>query len=315
MLMACRIRIKEPGACQWFHVNAHITCCEGEYPLEEEICRDKLIEIIKHYAHAYFCEVAAFSIMGNHYHLVVRMDEERPLTDEEKWERAFRLFPGAGRDDILAWPPKRWQRLDKRLFDISEFMRNIQAMFGRWYNDRIRRRGGVWAGRFRSTLLATKAAVVECMLYVDLNGVRAGLVTRPEDHEGSSLHLRARGQDRWLMPLIKLIGTGNRTKQLAAYRRRLYRRGAVPTKENHAQINAKLLAEEERRDFVPRGAYRQRLRYWTDGLIIGSEEQIRKKLAALRKAGVYKRRAHPIAQQKKLHLSLREQRGHGQGFA
>jgi hypothetical protein len=60
-------------------------------------------------------------------------------------------------------------------------MRNIQSAFARWYNQTYDRRGRFWGGRFKSVYLQDSNAVLDCMLYVDLNPVRAGLVERPED--------------------------------------------------------------------------------------------------------------------------------------
>jgi hypothetical protein len=280
--------------------------------LAEEACQAELLSILRFYAEVYFCEIAAFSIMGNHYHLVIRMEEERPLSDEEKRYRAEKLRPGVypapvgfadeapGESEAYApprvapvsplkrkktWPPGKWSRLDKRLFDISEFMRNVQMAFGRWYNDTHDRVGRFWAERFKSTVLASKRAVMECMLYVDLNPVRAGIVQRPEEHAGTSAYYRDMFQDRWLMPLKTLFGWGDPAAVLAAYRKQLYHRGAVGTKENHAAIHPAVVASEEERGFVPRGLYRKRLRCWREGVLVGAEETVGRTLKALQKKG------------------------------
>jgi hypothetical protein len=64
---------------------------------------------------------------------------------------------------------------------------------------------GHWADRFKSVYLENEAAVLDCMLYVELNPVRAGLVELPEDWRGSSFFLRDIGKADWLMPLSEIL--------------------------------------------------------------------------------------------------------------
>ena len=87
---------------------------------------------------------------------------------------------------MALWPAKKWKRLEAWLFDVSEYMRNVQAAFARWYNRRAGRKGRFWAERFKATLLAGPEAVLECLRYVELNPLRAGLVAKPEEWEASS---------------------------------------------------------------------------------------------------------------------------------
>jgi hypothetical protein len=60
--------------------------------------------------------------------------------------------------------------------------------------------------------------------------------------------------------------------------------------------------------FEMSGVYRKRLRYFVDGLVIGSEGFVREHLNRLRDRGSYTHRKHPIVQLEGIHLSLREQR-------
>ena len=75
---------------------------------------------------------------------------------------------GAYLDD---WTQEKWDRLQKRLFDVSELMRNINSSFARFFNQKYQRFGKFWADRFKSTLLENDKALLDCMLYVELNAV------------------------------------------------------------------------------------------------------------------------------------------------
>ncbi len=234
------------------------------------------------------------------------------MTTTELRKRALLLYPNSAAD-LDEWPQTKWDRLQERLFDVSELMRNIHSAFARFYNKTYRRHGRFWADRFKSTLLENTKALLDCMLYVELNPVRAGLVERPEDWKGCSLHLREAGQDEWLMPLTALFDK-TKKRALTEYRSLIYYRGAVSTKQGQVAIARRIVQEEAARGFEASGVYIKRLRYFVDGLVIGSEEFIRKHLDVLRDHGHYTKRKHPIPQLEGIHLSLREQRSTAVSF-
>jgi REP element-mobilizing transposase RayT len=269
----------------------------------------RLIQLIKHFSAIYFCEVAAFCVMGNHYHLIVRFDAHRPVSRRGLRAKTRLMYPSrAGQAELDMWSDEKWEHYRRRLFDVSEYMRNIQAAFARWYNLKYRRRGRFWADRFKSVYLQDEQAVLDCMLYVELNPVRAGLVQRPEEWHGASLFLREIGRDHWLAPLSGFFEQATTEEALRGYLERLYYRGNVPTKPGQKAISQAVLDKEIARGFASRGLYRRRLGYFVDGLAIGTEMFIRDQLARLREEGQYLRRKHPIPQLGGIHLSLREQR-------
>jgi hypothetical protein len=194
---------------------------------------------------------------------------------------------------IDEWSTEEWEHFRQRLFDVSELMRNIQSGFARWYNRNNQRRGRFWADRFKSVYLENEAAVLDCMLYVELNPVRAGLVERPEDWRGSSIFLRDIGKADWLMPLSAILAQTDEEKALTEFRERMYHRGSVPTKPGQATISQDVLTQEAARGFATRGVYRKRLAYFVDGLAIGTEQFLRDQIARMRENGQYLRRKNP----------------------
>jgi hypothetical protein len=201
-----------------------------------------------------------------------------------------------------------WKRFEKRLFDMSEYMRNIQMHFARWYNRKFQRKGRFWADRFKSVLLASEQAVVDCMMYVELNPIRAGITARPEEYKHSSFYLRDMEKGEWLIELSNLMNGSSEKEVLKTYRERLYYRGEVPTREGQCVISKDVLEQEERYGFKTRGVYRKRLRYFTDGLIIGSEERLREWVERFKHEGQYLRSFKPAAQTEGRILSMRSQR-------
>ena len=157
--------------------------------------------------------------MSNHYHLLVGFEAARKLSREELRDRATLLYPDP--EKVLK-NDQQWERFNRRLFDLSELMRNIQSAFTKWYNRCNGRRGSLWDGRFRSTIPLDPQAVQETLAYIELNPVRAGLVSRPEDYMSSSAFLRHIGADDWLMPIGELFEGSD---QMQSYRGFLYYRG------------------------------------------------------------------------------------------
>lgn len=309
--MARMRRLKVEEGEGWYHVYSRAACEKGVYPLDKDICKRKFISLLRYYSRAYCCDIAAFCIMGNHYHMVLRFEKRRELTPEELWERALQLYPNS-KIYLKQWDEKKWQTFSERLFNLSELMRNIQSAFAGWYNKTFDRHGTFWADRFKSVLLGDTQAVLDCMIYVELNGVRAGLCGIAEDYRGCSFYLRVIRADRWLMELEKFSDM-----DFKQYRMMLYYRGNVAvqsSKEGAVLIADDVIEREKARGFVVAGMYRQRLRYFVDGVALGGEGFIRQQLRQVKHRGEYVRRINPIRQLKGIHLTLREQRSHAVGF-
>jgi len=308
--MARLARFKVECGEGWYHVHARAAGRSGEYPLEEVGCRRKLIGLLKHFGRAYACQLAAFCVMGNHWHAVLHFEAPGNPDESELLARARLFYPGrAGRELLAGWTEEQWERFSRRIYDVSEFMRNVQGEFARWYNNTFDRVGRFWADRFRSTLLEDEEAVLECMMYVELNPVRAGLVKRPEDYEGSSFFLRSIGKAEWLMTMRWLIASRRERDSLGEYRHRLYWRGSIPTREGQARIPEDLAKREAERGHSRSGAFLKRMRYFSEGLAVGSEVFVRRQLTRMRREGRYRRRINPVPQHAG-HFSLREQRSH-----
>lgn len=305
--MSRQARVKTENNQAWYHIYNRAAGCKGDMPFDQRGVREKLIEVIKHYSRAYFCEISAFCIMGNHYHIVANFEKPRKLSRRELKERAALIYPNEYRR-TENWMDYEWKRFGERLFDMSEFMRNVQMHFARWYNRRFQRKGRLWADRFKSALLASEQAVLDCMMYVELNPVRAGIVERPEKYKYSSFYLRDMGKGDWLVELSSILSGKSEKEVLRDYRERLYYRGEVPTREGQCVISEEVLEEEKKRGFKTHGVYRKRLRYFTDGLIIGSEEHVREWVSRFKDEGMYLEKFKAVVQAEGRMLSVRAQR-------
>jgi putative transposase len=65
-------------------------------------------------------------------------------------------------------------------------MQAVGRSYVRYFNQRHGRSGTLWEGRYRSTLIEAERYLLACMIYIDLNPVRAGRVQQPTDWRWSS---------------------------------------------------------------------------------------------------------------------------------
>jgi putative transposase len=69
---------------------------------------------------------------------------------------------------------------------IPTMMQSVGRRYVRYFNQQQERTGTLWEGRYKSTLIQAERHLIACMVYIDLNPVRAGLVRDPADYPWSS---------------------------------------------------------------------------------------------------------------------------------
>lgn len=158
-------------------------------------------------AEIFAIDLCAYAVMSNHYHAVLRLSTGRlaKWSDEEvaaRWQRLYRLpedfgaLPAPEAAALLA----RWR---ERLGSISWFMKCINEPLARLANKEDGCKGRFWEGRFKSQALLDDVAVIQCMAYVDLNPIRAGLAKAPEASDHTSVKARIAGLSGALAPMTE----------------------------------------------------------------------------------------------------------------
>ncbi|HEX9720779.1 MAG TPA: transposase [Ramlibacter sp.] len=93
---------------------------------------------------------------------------------------------------------------------IPQMMQAIGRRYVRYFNQRQGRTGTLWEGRYKSTLIQSERYLLACMVYIDLNPVRAALVSDPGDYPWSSHgHYVGRRHDRLITPHALYWALGN----------------------------------------------------------------------------------------------------------
>ena len=148
-------------------------------------------------------DVAAFAVMSNHLHVVLRIDVDtvNAWSDREVLEKWHQLFKGNNlTQQFVKGELVQTQQVTQlkhliatyrsRLCDISWFMRCLNEPIARLANQEDNCTGRFWEGRFKSQALLDNTALLACMAYVDLNPIRANLASTPEVSENTSIKLR-----------------------------------------------------------------------------------------------------------------------------
>ena len=104
---------------------------------------------------------------------------------------------------------------------ISSVMQALGRRYVRYINDRYRRTGTLWEGRYKACPVETNDHLLRCYRYIELNPVRAAMVGSAGDHEGSSYAANALGRhDPLITPHSRYTALGpTPAERQTAYRR------------------------------------------------------------------------------------------------
>jgi len=169
-----------------------------------------LVDRLQYLAAIFAIEVIAYSVMETHHHDILRTRPDIVATwsDREVATRWLTLFPrhrglaGAAvppaEEEIcaLADCPDRIAKLRQRLCSLSWFMGRLNEFIARAANKEDRVKGRFWEARFKCQALLDQAAIAACMVYVDLNPIRAGLAETPEESDFTSIQQRIRAFEK-----------------------------------------------------------------------------------------------------------------------
>ena len=165
-----------------------------------------LVNRLRKLAGIFSLEVCGYAVMENHYHVILRTrpDISARWSDQEVATRWLALFPrNCGLKRTAKLPveeqiralvnyPKRIAILRQRLGSLSWFMGQLNEFIARAANKEDEVKGRFWESRFKCQALLDEAAIAACMVYVDLNPIRAGRAETPEESDFTSIQERIR---------------------------------------------------------------------------------------------------------------------------
>ncbi len=298
-----RRRILGRGPLESYCYHVMSRTCGGEV-LFDEVEKEALRRVIWRMAEFSGLKVVTYCVMSNHFHLLAEVPHretwlrrfEGPEGEEKLLEHLgtlySRAYVGLLRDEladlrargmaILA--VRKIEALKKRFCDLSLFVKEVKERFSRWFNKRRNRRGTLWMDRFKSVLVEGMGEALRTMAaYIDLNPVRAGLVADPKDYRWCGYAEALGGSRRAQRGLCKALGKPvngwRRAGAAEAYRCLLHDEGReIKDAQNETVVRPGVSAESVRAvraaggKLSPAELVRHRVRYFTDGIILGSKE-------------------------------------------
>jgi hypothetical protein len=258
-------------------------------------------------------EIRTYAVMGNHFHILARVpahDEfvaqfAGPDGEERLLEHLLLLY---SRNYIAALRmeladlrrrgmPEEADALIagylRRMCNLPVFVKELKERFTRWHNRHRDRRGTLWMERFKSVLVEDGEALRTMAAYIDLNPVRAGMVKDPKDYRWCGYGEAMGGGKAARLGLCQVAGHGERgetawdtpavAKGMSAaevYRCWLFEdgktrqtRGDKATKGGFSTEAAEV--EKKRKGKLSRAALlRCRVRYFSDGLVLGTKSYV-----------------------------------------
>jgi putative transposase len=134
------------------------------------------------------------TIAGFPHHVIQRGNDRRAIfvdeTDRERYLAVLRDVAASAGLAVHAYVlmPNHVHLLATPVAagDVGRAVQALGRRYVRWFNDRHRRTGALFEGRYRSTVVDADRYLLACMRYVELNPVRAALAARPAEFQWSS---------------------------------------------------------------------------------------------------------------------------------
>ena len=249
-------------------------------------------------------ELLDYAVMSNHYHQLVWVPGIIELNDDELLQK-LRVYYGDTSVEALEFEDslqRGGQEAEvlrdgylKRMGNISEYEKVLKQGFSKWYNKRQKRRGTLWMERFKSILVENTLdgrSIVAS--YIDLNPVRAEMVEDPKNYRHCGYGAAVGGDPRCRQGIMWIMDVDNWQEAAAAYRVLLMQRGHVQKTGKKGAVSRQLLLDTLEREgrLSLSELLRLRVRYFSDGLVLGSElfvedvfEQYRSHFGEKRKSG------------------------------
>ena len=143
------------------------------------------LELLAEQANKKSCEIHAWCLMTNHVHLLISPHEHS---------------------------------------STSSLMKGIGQRYVQYINRTYGRSETLWEGRFRSCLVQSDSYVLVCYRYIEMNPVRAKMVTHPAEYRWSSYRANAQSEFSHLItPHAQYLSLGDTDVSTAEAYRELFR--------------------------------------------------------------------------------------------
>ena len=305
-------RIKEEGP-GYYHIVSRVVDRRMVFddPEKERFCR--IMRAAEGFSGV---EILTHSVLSNHFHVLLYVPEREAVSDELFIRRFGCLYERRRTASVASELHQLREagqheeaealkaRYTYRMYDLSEFAKTLKQRVTMSYNGRHNRKGTLWEERFKSVLVEGNiGALSKVASYIDLNAVRAGIVSDPKDYRFCGYGEAVGGSMRARAGLCHVVRTLNRYPEWSQvsgdYRRLLYMTGEQRgMSEAGTPLKPGFLPEAVEAVMEAGGSLsmnellRCRVRYFTDGAVLGSKafvedvfQRYRQRFSPKRKTG------------------------------
>jgi REP element-mobilizing transposase RayT len=284
--------IIDHGRTQYFHVVSRVVDKRFIFEPQES---GTFFQMMRQFEAFSGVKVHAYCIMSNHFHILLQVPvRSEPILENEvrqrmeniynksrlaEFDEYVRIHRESGREELVE---RFYDTMRRRMYNLPIFIKDLKQKFTRWYNIQHKRKGTLWEERYKALLVqGSENALLKTAAYIELNPIRAGMVDDPKDYKWCSYAEAVAGGKSARSSIITLV-SGPNIKQMnwnkarEAYREYLHNKGCEQSGSRRGMTKGKLV--DKHGSTVKRTskeAMRGRVRYFTDGLVIGSQEFIK----------------------------------------
>jgi len=284
-------RIVEEGAA-YYHITSRVVDRRYVFDDAEKERVRKMMRAVEGFTG---CEIRTYAILSNHWHILLYVPDRQEITDAELGRRLRLLYDSTVVENVMGHLARLREsgqveaaealklQYTRRMYRLSEFGKMFKQRVSYSYNRRHGRKGTLWEERFGSVLMGGAGVLRATAAYIDLNAVRAGLVKDPKDYRYCGYGEAVGGSSVARVGLEQVMREGDAVPDwgLAAskYRELLYLVGeargqaetgtAVRPGFSYDAVQAVL---DQKGRLSLGEVLRCRVRYFTDGAILGSRE-------------------------------------------
>ena len=267
-----KARLIANGSC-YYHVMSRII--EHRYALgddEKAVFRDMMWRVAAFSG----VKVLTYTLMDNHFHMLVQVPERVEISEEELLRRLALLYQEDALEVVMkqyerikengsdAWLKQWMQGYTYRMYDLSECMKTLKLRYSKWYNaNHAARQGTLWNERFRSVLIeplqnaSGREALAMVAAYIELNAVRAGVVEDPLDYPWCGVTDAKSGSAEARDGIGQLVAGGNARNWLG-WRKML-------------RVYCSWWEDGKRRKKKKRKVYERRIHSFSYGIVLGRQ--------------------------------------------
>jgi len=292
--------ILDPEACAYHLVSRTI---DQIWFFHSKSQKDQVVRIIQACSVLYGVNLFNYAVLSNHMHIlcnVFREENRQPLTKTSLLKVAKVLYSSGYVTDLTqeferaakidsktgdSWHTQNiLNRYEQRRGCLSTYMKEVKERIARYINKQHNRKGTVWDGRYKNPLVEhSLEALLAVSAYIDLNSIRAGIADKPEDYRWCGYAAALAGNRQAQQGIAQLYAyrgskkpTWNQIRN--EYRQTLFEKGLEMLEDPDSGVKGRLgfTAEEVEEEIRRNGKLSQgevllhRVRYFTDGAIIGS---------------------------------------------